>query len=106
MVPPETIPAGSEDTTYVLRLYIAGYTPRSALAITNIRRICDHFLPDRYELTVISLVDHAEDANVEQVIVAPTLVKKLPLPPRKLIGDLSNEGRVLLALDIHTSDES
>ncbi|MCA1732437.1 MAG: circadian clock protein KaiB [Acidobacteria bacterium] len=89
-----------------MRLYIAGYTPRSVLAIANIRRTCDHFLRDRYELTVISLVDHAEEAKKERVIAAPTLVKALPLPVRKLIGDLSDEGRVLRALDIHTTDES
>jgi len=90
----------------VLRLCIAGHTPRSALAIANIRRICDQFLQDRYELTVISFVDHPEVAREEQVIAAPMLMKTLPLPLRRLIGDLSNEGRVLRALDIHTSDES
>ena len=102
----EEILATSREAKYALRLYVAGNTPRSALAIANIRRICDRYLPDRYELTVVSLIDHTEEAKEEHVIVAPTLVKTLPLPMRKLIGDLSDESCVLLALDIHTPDKS
>ena len=88
-----------------MRLYIAGQTPRSAAAIANVRRICDRYLRDRYELAVISLVDHIEEAKADQVIVSPTLVKAFPLPVRRLTGDLSDERCVLLALDI-PPDES
>lgn len=100
MAPLEAMLATSKESKYVLRLYIAGHTPRSAFAIANIRRICDEYLQDRYELTVIGLVDHIEEARVERVVVSPTLVRTLPLPMRKLIGDLSDERCVLLALDI------
>jgi len=101
----EEILAKSNTGKYVLRLYITGHTPRSARAIANIRRTCDQFLKDRYELTVIDLFDDPEKAQQEKVIAVPTLVKTLPLPLRRLIGDLSDESRVLLALDIQPSDE-
>lgn len=90
---------------YALRLYVTGQTPRSTAAITNIRRTCERFLKDRYELTVIDLFDQPERAKEEQVIAAPTLVKMLPPPLRRLIGDLSDESRVLIALDIDLADE-
>lgn len=102
----EAILAKSAAGKYILRLYVTGQTPRSASAIANIRSICEQFLKDRYELTVIDLFEHPEEAHKEQVIAAPTLVKRFPPPLRRLIGDLSNENRVLLALDIHPSDES
>ena len=85
---------------YRLRLFVSGTTPRSARAIRNIRAICEQKLHDRYELEVIDIYRHPEQAGPEQVIVTPTLVKKLPLPVRKLIGDLSDEARVLVGLDI------
>jgi circadian clock protein KaiB len=85
---------------YVLRLYVTGTTPRSARAIQNIRAICDEKLSGRYDLEVIDIYQHPEQAKPEQVIVSPTLVKKLPLPVRKLIGDLSDAERVLVGLDI------
>lgn len=97
--------AKSNAGKYVLRLYVTGHTQRSSRAIANIRRICDQFLKDQYELTVIDLFENPEEAQQEQVIAAPTLVKTLPLPLRRLIGDLSDERRVLLALDIQPSDE-
>lgn len=85
---------------YLLRLFITGSTPRSARAIENIRAICERKLNGRYDLEVIDIYQHPEQAKPEQVIVTPTLVKKLPLPVRKLIGDLSDEERVLVGLDI------
>jgi circadian clock protein KaiB len=96
----EKVLAKSSAGKYELRLYVTGHTPRSSHAIANIRRICDQFLKDRHELTVIDLFEHPEKARQEQVIAAPTLVKTRPLPLRRLIGDLSDESRVLLALDI------
>ena len=83
---------------YLLRLYVTGTTPRSARAIHNIRAICEEKLQGRYELEVIDIYQHPEQAK--QVVVTPTLVKSLPLPVRKLIGDLSDAERVLVGLDV------
>ncbi len=85
---------------YLLRLYVTGTTPRSARAIQNIRAICEEKLHGRYELEVIDIYQHPELAKREQVVVTPTLVKKLPLPVRQLIGDLSDAERVLVGLDL------
>ena len=85
---------------YVLRLFVTGTTPRSARAIQNIRDICEAKLQGRYDLEVIDIYQHPEQAKPEQIVVAPTLVKKLPLPVRRLIGDLSAQERVLAGLDI------
>ena len=85
---------------YLLRLYVTGTTPRSARAIQNIRAICEEKLQGNYDLEVIDIYQHPERAKPEQVVVTPTLVKKLPLPVRKLIGDLSDAERVLVGLNI------
>ncbi len=85
---------------YVLRLYITGTTSRSILAITNLKKICEEYLGGRYELEVIDLFQHPGLAIDEQIIAAPTLIKKLPLPFRRIIGDMSNKEKVLLGLDL------
>lgn len=85
---------------YILRLYVTGSTIRSALAITNLKKICEEYLEGRYELEVIDLYLHPSLAKGEQIIAAPTLIKKLPLPFRRIIGDMSNKEKVLLGLDI------
>jgi circadian clock protein KaiB len=85
---------------YRLRLFITGTTPNSTRAIRNIREVCETKLRGRYDLEVIDIYQHPEQAAPEQVVVIPTLVKKLPLPVRKLIGDLSNEKQVLAGLKI------
>jgi circadian clock protein KaiB len=85
---------------YLLRLYVSGTTPRSARAIQNIRAICEERLHGRYDLEVVDIYQHPEQARPAQVVVTPTLVRKLPLPVRKLIGDLSDAERVLVGLDI------
>jgi len=85
---------------YLLRLFVTGSTPRSARAIQNIRTICEEKLQGRYDLEVIDIYQHPEQARPEQIVVTPTLVKKLPMPFRKIIGDLSDEERVLVGLDI------
>ena len=89
-----------EKTHYDLRLYVISTTPQSMRAVANLRRICDEHLPGRYSLEVIDLAKHPGLAEGEQIIAAPTLVKKLPLPLRRLIGDLSQTDRVLLGLDL------
>ena len=85
---------------YILRLYITGTTHRSALAITNLKKICDEYLEGRYELEVIDLYQKPYLAKDEQIIAAPTLIKKLPLPFRRIIGDMSNKEKVLMGLDL------
>lgn len=85
---------------YVLRLYIAGTTPRSSRAVANIRDICKHNLKGRYELEVIDIYQKPALAQGEQIIAAPTLVKQLPLPLRRFIGDLSDTERILVGMDL------
>jgi len=85
---------------YVLRLYVTGMTPRSMRAINNLRGICDEYLAGRYDLDVIDIYQQPALAKGEQIIAAPTLIKKLPVPIRRIIGDMSNRDGVLLGLDI------
>jgi circadian clock protein KaiB len=85
---------------YILRLYITGTTSRSILAITNLKKICEEYLEGRYELEVIDLYQKPYLAKDEQIIAAPTLIKKLPLPFRRIIGDMSNKEKVLMGLDL------
>ena len=85
---------------YRLRLFVSGSTPRSTRAIQNIRALCEEKLHGRYDLEVIDIYQHPEQIKPEQIVVTPTLVKKLPLPFRKIIGDLSDIERVLVGLDI------
>jgi circadian clock protein KaiB len=85
---------------YVLRLYVTGMTARSARAVSNLRAICDEYLDGRYDLEVIDIYQQPVLTKGEQIVAAPTLVKKLPLPMRRIIGDMSNRERVLLGLDL------
>jgi len=85
---------------YVLRLYVAGLTPKSTLAVTNIKKICEEHLQGRYSLEVIDLYKSPALADGEQIIAAPTLLKKLPLPLRKFIGDMSNTEKIIVGLDL------
>ncbi len=92
--------AEADDQQYVLRLYIAGATPRSTQAIASIKALCEEHLKDRYELEVIDIYQQPALAKGEQIIAVPTLIKRLPEPLRKLVGDMSNEDRVLFGLDL------
>ena len=85
---------------YVLRLYVTGMTPRSTEAFSTIKALCEDRLHGRYELEVIDIYQHPQLAKDEQIIAVPTLVKKLPAPLRRLIGELSDTERVLLGLDL------
>jgi circadian clock protein KaiB len=85
---------------YILRLYVTGMTARSARAVKNLRAICDEYLEGRYELDVVDIYQQPVLTKGEQIIAAPTLIKKLPLPMRRIIGDMSNHERVLLGLDL------
>jgi circadian clock protein KaiB len=88
------------DRHYVLRLYVAGLTPRSTRAIANIKKICEDHLAGRYSLEVIDLYKHPSLADGEQIIAAPTLLKKLPLPLRRFIGDMSDMEKIIVGLDL------
>ncbi len=98
----ERLLEASSAERYVLRLYVTGMTPRSQRAIENLRQACEEHLKGRYELEVIDIFQHPSLAEGEQIIAAPTLVKSLPLPLRRLVGDLSDRERVLLGLDLRT----
>jgi circadian clock protein KaiB len=94
--------AGTE--RYLLRLYIAGTTPASSRSVETLRTICESHLPGRYELIVVDVFQQPSLAKDEQVIAVPTLIKKLPAPLRRIVGDLSNEHRVLVGLDLEPQD--
>ena len=98
--------AESDEAHYLLRLYVTGITPNSTRAITNIRKICEEHLKGRYDLEVVDIYQQPTLAEGEQISAAPTLIKKLPLPLRRLIGDLSNTEQVLLGLDLRPRLES
>ena len=85
---------------YLLRLYVSGSMLKSARAVNNLKRICEQYLKGRYELKVVDICRHPNLARSEQIVAAPTLIKRLPLPLRRLIGDLSNQESVLLGLDL------
>jgi circadian clock protein KaiB len=95
----EAITTGKNER-YVLKLYITGMTPRSQRAIANIKKICEEYLKDNYELEVIDIYQQPSLAKGEQIIAVPTLIKKLPLPLRRLIGDISQEEKIILGLDL------
>jgi len=90
---------------YDLRLYVAGQTPKSVAAINNLRRICEDNLKGRYRIEVVDLMKNPQLAKGDQIIAVPTLVRKLPPPIKKIIGDLSNEEKVLIGLDVRERDE-
>ena len=105
---PVTQSAAGAEQTYELRLYVAGQTPKSILALANLRQICEEHLQviceehlqGRYEIEVIDLVENPQLAQGDQILALPTLVRRLPEPIKKIIGDLSNTERVLVGLDL------
>lgn len=90
----------SENDGYNLRLYVAGQTPKSIAAISNLRKICDEHLPGRYEIEIIDLMKDPGLAMRHQIVAIPTLIRQLPEPLKRIIGDLSNTEKVLVGLDI------
>jgi circadian clock protein KaiB len=94
------------DGKYVLFLYVVGNTPKSSRAITNLKAICETHLKGRHDLTVVDLYAQPERAFADKIVVAPTLVRHLPLPVCQIIGDLSQTDRVLAALDLPTASHS
>lgn len=90
------------DEQYSLRLYVAGQTPRSLQALSNLKRICEEHLAGKYRVEVIDLLQKPQLAAGDQILAIPTLVRAIPKPARKIIGDLSNTERVLVGLDVRT----
>jgi circadian clock protein KaiB len=93
-------PQTSANESLTLRLYVAGQTPKSLTALANLRRICQEHLEGQYVIEVIDLLEKPHLASGDQILAIPTLVRKLPAPVRRIIGDLSNRERVLIGLDI------
>jgi len=96
----EKKPAPDPGESYQLRLYVAGETPRAAAALANLKRVCEEHLAGRYTIEVVDLLANPRLAAGDQIIAVPTLVRRLPPPMKKIIGDLSNEERVLVGLDL------
>lgn len=96
----ERLLAHPQEKHYILRLYVTGATSQSLCAIANVKKICEEYLKGRYELEVVDLYQQPQLAQGEQIIAAPTLIKKLPLPLRRIIGDMSKTERVLVGLDL------
>ena len=96
----EKAAAQRERGKYVFRLYVTGMTPKSTQAIANVRKLCEKYLEGYYELKVIDIYQQPQLAKGEQIIATPTLIKKLPLPLRKLIGDMSDGERFLVGIDL------
>ena len=93
-----TSPASTE--SFVLRLYVAGQTPKCMRAFFNLKRICDQYLTNRYRIEMIDLLNNPALARGDQILAVPTLVRRMPAPVKKIIGDLSNTQRVLAGLDV------
>jgi circadian clock protein KaiB len=98
-------PQKPKSKEYVLRLYVAGTTSKSLRAVANIKEICETSLKNRYDLEVIDIYQQPVLVKGEQIIAAPTLVKQLPLPLRKFIGDMSDTERILVGLDLRPKDQ-
>jgi circadian clock protein KaiB len=96
---PNSLPEPGEVIEF--RLYVAGQTPKSIAALANLRRVCEENIPGRYRIEVIDLVEQPARARTDQIVAIPTLVRRLPAPIRKVIGDLSNADRVLVGLQIN-----
>lgn len=92
------------DKLWQLRLYVAGQTPKSLAAFSNLKQICEDHLKGRYSIEVIDLVDQPQLSKGDQILAIPTLVRKLPIPVRKIIGDLSDTNRVLVGLDLRPAE--
>jgi circadian clock protein KaiB len=92
-----------KETTWELRLYVAGQTPRAIRAFANLKKICEEHLAGEYHIQVVDLLKEPRLAQGDQIVAVPTLVRKLPEPVRKIIGDLSNTERVLVGLDLRHS---
>jgi circadian clock protein KaiB len=97
---PKQKPDKKANDAWILRLYVAGQTPKSITAFKNLKAICEEQLKGKYQIEVIDLIKNPQLCREDQILAVPTLVRKLPAPVRKIIGDLSNTDRVLVGLDL------
>lgn len=97
--PPAT-PSPDPDGMYHLRLYVAGQSPKSVRAVDNLRRVCEEHLPGRYDIELVDLLENPQLARGDQIVAVPTLIRKLPEPIRRIIGDLSDTEKVLVGLQL------
>lgn len=93
--------AETAEASWNLRLYVAGQTPKSVTALANLKKICDEHLTNQYKIEVVDLVRNPQLARKDQILAIPTLVRNLPTPIKKIVGDLSNTDKVLLGLELH-----
>jgi circadian clock protein KaiB len=98
----ESLVADLAQPRYVFRLYVAGTSTRSRQAITNVREICERYLPGNYELDVVDVYQQPGATKAADVIALPTLIKELPFPPRKFVGDMSNTERIVVGLKLRS----
>src|SRR5215213_9385809 len=99
-----TTPNGEKPEMWDLRLYVAGQSPKSLRAFSNLKTFCDKHLPGQYRIEVIDLLKNPQLAAGDQILAIPTLVRKMPTPMRKIIGDMSNEDRTLVGFDLRPRD--
>jgi circadian clock protein KaiB len=92
--------AGGEGSTWNLRLYVAGRSPKSQAALANLQRLCEKHIPGRYRIEVVDLLKNPRLAKIDEILAIPTLVRKLPVPVKRVIGDLSDSERAIVALDL------
>jgi circadian clock protein KaiB len=100
----EKLVATLAQPTYYFRLYVSGASSRSAVAIENVRHICDQYLPGHYELEVIDIYQQPAQTRAAQVVAVPTLIKELPFPPQRFVGDMSNTERIVIGLKLDNRD--
>ena len=98
-------PADARQAMYILRLYISDSTAKSKRAVVNLKRVCEEHLKGRYELEIIDIHKHAHLARDEQIVAVPTLIKRLPAPLQRLVGDMSDLNKVLFGLDLRTREQ-
>jgi circadian clock protein KaiB len=96
----EKLVADLAQPNYLFRLYVSGTSPRASVAIANVRRICEQYLPGHYELEVIDVYQQPAATKQAQIIAVPTLIKELPLPPQRFVGDMSNTERIVIGLNL------
>jgi circadian clock protein KaiB len=94
------MPTASSTETFLLRLYVAGQTPKCIRAFENLKRLCEEHLANRYQIEIVDLLERPQLGRGDQILAIPTLVRRLPEPMKKIIGDLSNTERVLVGLDL------
>src|SRR5687768_24594 len=101
-MPPQKSKSNQVSDRWLLRLYVAGKTPRCEAAEENLRKVCEEYLAGRYSIEIVDLLENPTLAHGDQILAVPTLVRKLPMPVRRIIGDLSNTERVLVGLDLRS----